>query len=59
VFKPYVVGFVELPEGLLVESLIIDAAASDLRIGQRLVSATTTLDTAAGESFVTFAFRPA
>jgi uncharacterized OB-fold protein len=59
VFKPYVVGFVELPEGLLVESLIIDAAASDQRIGQRLVSATTTLDTAAGESFVTFAFRPA
>ena len=59
VFKPYVVGFVELPEGLLVESLIIDAAASDLRIGQRLVSATTTLDTEAGESLVTFAFRPA
>jgi uncharacterized protein len=59
VFKPYVVGFVELPEGLLVESLIIDAAAGDLRIGQRLVSATTTLATEAGESLVTFAFRPA
>jgi uncharacterized OB-fold protein len=59
VFRPYIVGFVELAEGLLVESLIIDAAASDLRIGQRLVSTTTTLETEAGESLVTFAFRPA
>ncbi|MDT5066814.1 MAG: uncharacterized protein QOK02_2969 [Mycobacterium sp.] len=59
VFKPYVVGFVELEDGLLVESLIIGAAAGDLRIGQRLVSATTTLETEAGESLLTFAFRPA
>jgi uncharacterized OB-fold protein len=58
-FRPYIVGFVELQEGLLVESLIIDATAADLRIGQRLVSATTTLETEAGESFLTFAFRPA
>ena len=58
-FRPYIVGFVELAEGLLVESLIIDAAAGDLRIGQRLVSATTTLETEAGETFLTYAFRPA
>jgi uncharacterized protein len=58
-FRPYIVGFVELEEGLLVESLIIDAAAGDLRIGQPMVSATTTLETEAGESLLTFAFRPA
>ena len=58
-FRPYIVGFVELAEGLLVESLIIDVAAGDLRIGQPMVSATTTLETEAGESFLTFAFRPA
>jgi uncharacterized OB-fold protein len=57
-FRPYIVGFVELAEGLLVESLIIDAAAGDLRIGQAPVSTTTTLETEAGESLLTFAFRP-
>jgi uncharacterized OB-fold protein len=59
VFKPYVVGFVELAEGVLVETLIIGAEPTDLRIGQRLVSTTTTLETADGKSLVTFAFRPA
>ncbi|MDT5211658.1 MAG: uncharacterized protein QOF67_4073 [Mycobacterium sp.] len=58
-FRPYIVGFVALEDGLLVESLIIDAAAGDLQIGQRMVSATTTLETEAGESLLTFAFRPA
>jgi len=58
-FRPYVVGYVELAEGLLVESLIVGATASDLRIGQPLVSRTTTLETRDGQSFLTFAFRPA
>jgi uncharacterized OB-fold protein len=58
-FRPYIVGFVELEDGLLVESLVIGTAADDLQIGQRMVSTTTTLETEAGESFVTFAFRPA
>jgi uncharacterized protein len=58
-FKPYVVGYVELPEGVLVESLIVGADASALRIGQPMASTTTTLDTADGQSFVTFAFTPA
>ncbi|ETB35945.1 hypothetical protein N602_25555 [Mycobacterium avium subsp. hominissuis 10-5606] len=57
-FKPYVVGFVELAEGVLVETLIVGVDAADLRIGQRLVSTTTTLETADGQSLVTFAFRP-
>lgn len=58
-FQPYVVGFVELAEGVLVETLIVDATADELRIGQRLVSTTTTLETADGQSLLTFAFRPA
>ncbi|MCW2652848.1 MAG: uncharacterized protein QOE41_3643 [Mycobacterium sp.] len=58
-FRPYVVGYVELPEGLLVETLIVDASASDLRIGQRMASTTTTLETADGQSLLTYAFRPA
>ena len=59
VFKPYVVGFVELAERVLVESLIVGASAADLRIGQPLVSTIATLETADGQSFLTFAFRPA
>ena len=58
-FRPYVVGFVELAEGVLVETLIIGATADQLRIGQSLVSTTTTLETADGQSLTTFAFRPA
>ena len=59
VFQPYLVGFVELAEGVLVETLIVDATAAELRIGQPLVSTTTTLETADGQSLLTFAFRPA
>jgi uncharacterized protein len=59
VFKPYVVGFVELAEGVLVETLIVGATADQLTIGQPLVSTTTTLETEDGKSLVTFAFRPA
>jgi uncharacterized OB-fold protein len=58
VFTPYVVGFVELAEGVLVESLIVGATADQLTIGQRLVSTTTTLETEDGRSLTTFAFRP-
>jgi uncharacterized OB-fold protein len=58
-FKPYVVGYVELPERVLVESLIVGADASDLRIGQSMTSTTTTLQTTDGQTFVTFAFTPA
>jgi uncharacterized OB-fold protein len=59
VFMPYVVGFVELPEGVLVETLIVGATAEQLTIGQALVSTTSTLETEDGRALVTFAFRPA
>jgi uncharacterized OB-fold protein len=58
-FRPYVVGFVELADNVLVESLIVDAPVDDLRIGQRLVSTTTTMEFDDGRSVVTFAFRRA
>jgi uncharacterized OB-fold protein len=58
VFQPYVVGFVELAEGVLVETLIV-GAAGELHIGQPLVSTTTTLQPAEGDPVLTFAFRPA
>lgn len=58
-FQPYVVGFVELPEGVLVESLIIGATPDQLTIGQALVSTMTTLQTEDDRSLTTFAFRPA
>jgi uncharacterized protein len=58
-FTRYVVGYVELPEGVLVETLITGADAESLRIGQRLVSTTTVLTNADGESVSTFAFTPA
>jgi uncharacterized OB-fold protein len=58
VFTPYVVGFVELTEGVLVESLIVGVTADHLTIGQPLVSTTTTLETEDGRSLTTFAFRP-
>jgi uncharacterized OB-fold protein len=59
VFKPYIVGFVELPEGVLVETLIVGATPAELSIGQSLVSTTTTLEPVDGEAVLTFAFRPA
>ena len=58
VFTPYVVGFVEMAEGVLVETLIVGATADELTIGQSLVSTTTTLETEDGKSLTTFAFRP-
>jgi uncharacterized OB-fold protein len=58
-FRPNVVGFIELGESVLVESLIIGASASELSIGQQMVSTTTTFETEAGESLLTYAFRPA
>jgi uncharacterized OB-fold protein len=57
-FRPYLVGFIEF-ERVLVESLIIGADGAELRIGQPMVSCTTTLETESGESLLTYAFRPA
>jgi uncharacterized protein len=58
-FRPYIVGYVELAEGLLVETLIVGAEAESLRIGQQMVSTTTIFETADGQTFLTYAFTPA
>jgi uncharacterized OB-fold protein len=57
-FRPYIVGYVELPEGVLVETLIVGVGADALAIGQPMVSTTKVLETADGQSFVTYAFTP-
>ncbi|GAT16261.1 Zn-ribbon domain-containing OB-fold protein [Mycolicibacterium thermoresistibile] len=58
-FKPYIVGFIELPEGVLVEALLIGATATELSIGQKMVSTTTVFETESGEQLLTYAFKPA
>ncbi|MGD1257960.1 Zn-ribbon domain-containing OB-fold protein [Mycobacterium seoulense] len=58
-FRPYIVGFIQLGDRVLVESLIIGVDAAELRIGQPMVSCTSTFETEAGESLLTYAFRPA
>jgi uncharacterized protein len=58
-FRPYVVGYVELPESVLVETLIVGADAGELRIGEKVVSTTTVFETADGQTFLTYAFTPA
>jgi uncharacterized OB-fold protein len=57
-FRPYIVGYVELPEGVLVEGLIVGADADALSIGQKMVSTTTPFDRADGQTFLTYAFTP-
>jgi uncharacterized OB-fold protein len=57
-FRPYVVGYIELPEGVLVEALIVDADADTLSIGEKMVSTTTLFERADGQTFLTYAFRP-
>ena len=58
-FRPYIVGFVELADGLLVESLIVDVDdIATLRIGDTLVSTIFEFTTADGHTLLTYAFKP-
>ena len=57
-FKPYVVGFIELPEGLLVETLIIDVSPAISRSANRWSQRPQRWRQKTGETFTTFAFRP-
>ena len=58
-FTRYAIGYVELPEGLLVEGLIVGTEPEELRIGQAMTTTTTTFETADGEKLLTYAFTPA
>lgn len=53
-FKPYLLGYVELPGEVIVESYIVDAALEDLRLGMPMEFTLTPFDA----TRVTFAFRP-
>ena len=53
-FKPYLIGYVELPGELIVESYIVDAQLSDLKLGMAMEFTLTPFDA----TRATFAFRP-
>lgn len=53
-FTPYLLGYVELPGQVIVESYLVGAELSDLRLGMPMVLAIIPFD----ETRATFAFRP-
>ena len=58
-FRPYCVGYVEFPEGVIVEGRIdVSPDAASLRIGQTMETAVIPIFTDEGGSVCIFAFRP-
>lgn len=57
-FRPFAVGYVELPGQLRIEARLTDCAFDDLRFGLPMVLTTEPLDPTNPASAVTFAFRP-
>jgi uncharacterized OB-fold protein len=53
-FEPYLLGYIELPGEVIVESLIVDARLEDLRLGMPMELAIVPFNAA----HTTFAFRP-
>jgi len=53
-FKPFLLGYVELPDEVIVESYIVDATLADLRLGMAMEFTLTPFDA----TRATFAFRP-
>ncbi|HEX4892044.1 MAG TPA: OB-fold domain-containing protein [Hyphomicrobiaceae bacterium] len=53
-FKPYLIGYVELPGEVIVESRIVGAKLADLRLGMAMELTIIPFD----QSRATFAFRP-
>ena len=59
-FRPYAIGYVELPGECIVETRIVDADFDSLRIGMAMALTVVPFRTGAdGETIVTYAFRPA
>ena len=59
-FRPYAVGYVELPDGVLVESRLIVDDHGSLRIGQEMeLVAEPVFQDDEGRELVTYAFTPA
>lgn len=58
-FEPYGVGYVELPDGVIVEGRLTGSDPDELRIGQQMELRFVPFDTSDGRgSVVTFAFAP-
>jgi uncharacterized protein len=58
-FEPYPVGYVELPGEVKVETLLVDAAPDQLRIGMEMELAIVPFaSSVSDEPLVTYAFRP-
>ncbi len=53
-FTPFLLGYIELPGEVIVESYIVDAQLSDLKLGMPMEFTLTRFD----ETRATFAFRP-
>ena len=53
-FKPYLLGYVELPGEVIVESYIVDAELAELELGTPMTFVLTPFD----QTRATFAFRP-
>lgn len=53
-FKPYLIGYVEIPGEVIVESLIVDAKLDDLHLGMPLEFTVVPFN----DTHSTFAFRP-
>jgi uncharacterized OB-fold protein len=59
-FEPYPVGYVELPDDVKVEALLVDAGPEDLRIGAEMELAIVPFRSSVEHRpLLTFAFRPA
>ena len=57
-FRPFAVGYVELPGQVIVESRLLVDDFSSLRIGQPMELAIEAFRTAAGRTVGSYAFRP-
>ena len=53
-FKPFLLGYIELPGEVIVESYIVDATLADLQLGMAMEFTLTPFDA----TRATFAFRP-
>ena len=58
-FTPYLVGYIELANQVIVESRIVDTTISDLKIGMEMTLCITPFETQDGSLLSNYAFKPA
>lgn len=58
-FEPFAVGYIELPDAVIVEARLVNVAFDAIRIGMEVETVLLPFATdAAGHSLVTYAFQP-